>query len=34
MRPAEIARMGGVKHPSAVLGLIIGVSDPKNSSSK
>jgi hypothetical protein len=27
MRPAEIARMEGVKHPSAVRGLIIRVSD-------
>ena len=27
MRPAEIARMEGVKHPSAVCGLIIRVSD-------
>jgi len=27
MRPAEIARMEGVKHPSAVRGMIIRVSD-------
>jgi hypothetical protein len=27
MRPAEIARLEGVKHPSAVRGLIIRVSD-------
>jgi hypothetical protein len=27
MRPAEIARMEGMKHPSAVRGLIIRVSD-------
>ena len=27
MRPAEIARMEGVKHPSAVRGMIIRLSD-------